>query len=951
MKILALPLLVLLSGLGAWLLHGELMPAAAISDAEGERPAVADLPAMADHRLAPLASFNAIIERPLFSSTRRPPAVQDVGPEESKAMALDLDLQGILLAGAARVAVLRDRKSGALLHLKRNQIWRGWRLATIGRESVTFCPEPRKTAFRFGFHGQTRGKRYRAAPPVQQPTSKRAHSSGRGGGRSVASGVAKQPPRAPPARIRSRTIDMPKAAAIDTLSACALCIFGVLSLMLAGCETPSQRQSNAGITAPAPAPPLTQSPPTVTTPPPISYARAELAPDQPPRSPPPLVGPEFYPGTGSFTGPGPLGGEAAIGTAGGRVTLNFVNAEVRELVDVVLGETLRANYVIDPAVQGQVTLRTSQPLPRDAVVPILSDVLAMNGATISLEDGIYRIVPRATAGGGLAAPIISPGIRRLAQGYGVNVLPLDFVSAREVFTVVQPFVSPGALTVNETRNLLLFTGSASDARDLEAMVRLFDVDWMAGLSFALLPVETASASELVGELEAIFAQEGEGPTSGVLRFLAIERLNAVLAISPQSIYLERARLWVERLDRGGQSAGRQIFVYYVENGRAADLAETLGRIFEPGRRRQERDRNRRLAPGLVPVELASEEADVVGSSTLAVIDDDASSRRDPEFLTEPIEVGIGQAVAREFDGGGEIRIIADEAANALLVLAKPAEYRMIEATLKRLDLVPLQVLIEATIAEVTLVDDLRYGLNWFFQQGDVSATFSSFTNGAIAQAFPGFSFLINTNEAAVVLNALTEITDINVISSPQLMVLDNEQARLQVGDQVPVATQSAVSVIDAGAPVVNSIQLVDTGVVLEVTPRVNAGGLVRLEISQEVSTPITTTTSDLNSPTIQQRQVESTVVVQSGETVALGGLIIDNQTKSVSGVPGLSAIPLLGHLFKTTAEAVDRTELLILITPRVVRNTGEARAVTQELRQRLTTIAPLENKIRKTIQQ
>jgi general secretion pathway protein D len=292
---------------------------------------------------------------------------------------------------------------------------------------------------------------------------------------------------------------------------------------------------------------------------------------------------------------------------------------------------------------------------------------------------------------------------------------------------------------------------------------------------------------------------------------------------------------------------------------------------------------------------------------------------------------------------GNIRVIAHERNNALVILATAAEYRMIEATLKRLDIVPLQVMIEATIAEVLLDDNLKYGLQWFFQAGDSTITFSTLSAGAVSPAFPGFSYFFDGSDAKVVLNALTEITDVRVISSPQLMVLDNQTARLQVGDQVPIATQSSQST--EGSNLVNTIQFRDTGVILEVIPRVNASGLVVLDVLQEVSDVIETTTSEIDSPTIQQRSIQSTVAVQSGDTIALGGLIRDREEESVSGVPVLSAIPILGNLFKTTQTLVRRFELLVLITPRVVRNRREALDVTDELRRRLSTLGPLEKKI------
>jgi len=657
---------------------------------------------------------------------------------------------------------------------------------------------------------------------------------------------------------------------------------------------------------------------------------------------------EFYRGTGQLVRDPGTGRDDLGLSEDGRVTLNFANAEIRDVIDIVLGDTLNLNYIIDPGVQGTVTVRTSESLKRSAVIPALENILALNGIAITLVNGTYMVVPQEMAARGLSGPSVSPSDSHLARGYGINIIPLNYASAAAMRTLLEPFVNPGSLRADDTRNLLIFTGTGTNARDLMDMVEVFDVDWMRGMSFALFPVEVAEVKNLVRELETVFLQDGKSPLAGLIRFVPIERLNAVLAISPQAAYLDRAQTWIERLDRGVEGAGRRIFVYYVENGRAADIAAILGQIFEGSGSGGARVPEASLAPGLTPVELSG--GPQGGQRATAGIGQTAElGGSAPELAgiaPQIREGGVGLAVGSLVEESGDIRIIADESNNALLILATSAEFRMIESALKRLDVLPLQVLIEATIAEVTLNDTLRYGLQWFFEEGDVSASLSTLAEGAVGAIFPGFSFVADTSEARVVLNALTEITDVNIVSSPQLMVLDNQSARLQVGDEVPIATQSAVSVTDAEAPIVNSIQLRDTGVILEVTPRVNAGGLVVLEVNQEVSNVIATTTSDIDSPTIQQRKIQSTIAVQSGDTVALGGLIRDDQQDKVSGVPLLSDIPILGHLFKSTSNVKTRVELLVLITPRVVRNRGDARKVTDELRNRLRTIEPLEEKIR-----
>lgn len=619
----------------------------------------------------------------------------------------------------------------------------------------------------------------------------------------------------------------------------------------------------------------------------------------------------------------------------GDITLNFANAEIREVVDAVLGQALGLSYIIDPRVQGEVTARTSQPIPRSAVIPALENILALNGAALTLDNGIYKVVTLQQAATGLTGVVLSTRAQDSARGFAIHVIPVRYASAQSLSEVLRPFIGPGRVfRIDAARNLIVFAGTGPEAHDLIEMIKVFDVDWMAGMSFALFPVQVADAKAVVADLETVFLQNGQSPLAGLVRFVPIERLNAVLVISPQPAYLDKVETWIDRLDRGGEGAGRRIFVYHVQNGRAEDLAKVLDSIFQSdgdGRQRQTGDG---LAPGLTPAVLTGASPAVEGEGNNRPVPPPARGQRVSDTT------GISAIIA-----GGKIRIIADKRNNALVILATTAEYRMIEATLKRLDLTPLQVLIEVTIAEVTLNDELRYGLQWFFQKGNNNVSFSTLASGAVSSAFPGFSYVFTPSNAQAVLNALAEITDLRVISSPQLMVLNNQTARLQVGDQVPIATQSAVSVSDPNAPIVNSIEFKDTGVILTVTPRVNAGGLVTMEVLQEVSDVILTTTSDLNSPTIQQRSIESTVAVQSGDTVALGGLIQDREEESQSGVPLLSEIPILGNLFKSTNKIKRRTELLVLITPRVVRDRREAQEVTEELRKRFTGIEPLQQKI------
>jgi general secretion pathway protein D len=635
-----------------------------------------------------------------------------------------------------------------------------------------------------------------------------------------------------------------------------------------------------------------------------------------------------------------IGERPGIADTGDGVALNFAGADLVEVVDVIIGQTLRRNYVIDPTVSGTVTLRTTRPIPRDALIPVLENILALNGAALITRDQLYSVVPSAEAAG-VGSVVVDPASAGYGQGRSLYVIPMRYASAAALRDVAQAVVGQGRqIAVDQTRNMLLFVGSGQEARSIEEMASVLDVDSMSGRSFGLFPVEVAQADEVASELETIFGQQAG---AGAVNFLPIERMNAVLVIASTPSYLDQARAWVSRLDRADADAGsgERVFVYYVRNGRAPELAEILSQVFGGGAEKKRTAARGGVAPTLEPITLTGEtETDAAEPNAGA---ENASTR-----VATRAAVFAGAEDDGLTGGGGQpaARFIADERNNTIIMVATPTQYDMARATLQRLDIVPLQVLIEATIAEVTLNDDLRFGLQWFFESGNFSSTLATTEAGVVAGIFPGFSGLFSTNGAKVALNALAEVTDVNVISSPQLMVLDNQSARLQVGDQVPVATQSSVIVDNTAVigddtvrnTITNEVTLVDTGVILEVTPRVNSSGLVTLEVVQEVSDAIATSTSSIDSPTIQQRRIETVIAVNDGDTVALGGLIRDRAESGESGVPFLKDVPVVGNLFKTTDRATTRTELLVLITPRVLRSSREAREVAEEMRTRLSAL-------------
>lgn len=683
-----------------------------------------------------------------------------------------------------------------------------------------------------------------------------------------------------------------------------------------------------------------------------------------------LTQPEIYRGGAIPVRAEPPQGVTDVGAAD--ITFNFANADVREVVGAILGDALKLTYIIDPRVQGTITLRSAAPLPRSAAVGMLEDVLAMNGAALVHDDELYKIVP-------IAEAVSAPAILRqgaapvtLERGFSLHVLPVRYASAAALMDVIQPLAPPGRqLRVDAQRNLFILAATSSEADDFSEILSLFDVDWMRDKSFGLFPLKHADAENVAAELRRVFAQPDDPAQTGIIEFLPIQRLNAILVITPQEAYIDQAQNWIQRLDRGTEADKRQLYVYFVQNGRAKELATIVGEALSADVAQTDAVPEARLGPGLLPGGISS--PDSGGNQTFGSSDQPIGGGQgddqNPIDVYEPLprtdfptdrqlasagpDIGISGGPEQQ-QQSGRFRIVADARNNALLVYATSTEFELVSAALKKLDIVPLQVFIEATIAEVTLNDTLRYGLEWFFDIGNSTITFNTTgvttsqpkPNNLIFTQAPGFSYLFATSDVRVVLNALTQITDVNVISSPTLLVLDNEPARLQVGDQVPISVRSSTSVTDSDAPVVNEIEYRDTGVILDIIPRVNSSGLVVLDIIQEVSdvassTATGATVTQTISPTISQRRIASTVAVKSGETIALGGLIRDNKTNTITGVPLLSDIPVLGNLFKTTTDFQRRTELLVLLTPRVVRDSDDARTVTDELRRRLRAVEPL----------
>ena len=611
---------------------------------------------------------------------------------------------------------------------------------------------------------------------------------------------------------------------------------------------------------------------------------------------------------------------ARTSTARDGFSLAFVDADVRRVVDAVLGSMMEADYSIDPAVQGNITLRTRQPVSRESLLPLLEAALRSVNAVVYQEGSTYRVVPREQARSRApVAPAGEPGAAPVA-GYASEIVPLHNGSAEEVARLVEQFLGEDAVVgTDAARNQLMIAGSAEERQAARALIERFDIDTLAGMQFELVRLENVDAGTIADELERIFQPPFDLIGTRV-RLVPLPRLRALLIIALNRADIDRVQPWVRRLD-AGVSGRRRLYSYPVQNGRARDMARSLQLVL--GTIGADTEETPATRPPTRPA-ARTERIPVPG------IDRGAPEPAPAAPTAEPAQPGARGP-----------RIVPNEENNSLLIYANGEEYEFIHEALERLDQPVAQVLIEATLAEVTLTNDFRYGVNFSGAHGDFSFANSATSSGVPAAIFPGLSVSVIGSTAQAVLNSLQSRTQVRVLSAPKLMVLNNQSATLQVGDQVPIVTQLAQSVAAPGAPIVNTIELRDTGVILNVTPRVNDSGTIILDISQEVSDVSQTTSSGINSPTIQQRRITSTVATRSGQMIALGGLIRESSSRRRSGIPVLSQIPILGGLFGSHGTSGGRTELIILLTPTVIRSPQDVSGVVNAVIDGLDRTRPL----------
>jgi general secretion pathway protein D len=662
-------------------------------------------------------------------------------------------------------------------------------------------------------------------------------------------------------------------------------------------------------------------------------------------------------------------------SVGNGFELNFENTPVATVAKVVLGDILGVGYVIDPRVQGTVSLASVRPVPKSDVLYVLESALRLGGISLVRDTGGYRLIPigDAVGSGNVDADGSHP-----EPGYGISVIPLQYVSAQTLVKLLDSFaLKPGMVRADSGRNMLLIQGSGPERRAAVETALSFDADWMHGQSVGVFPIANGNPEPIIAELEKIMDTGENGLSQNVVKFQTVSRMNAIMVITRKPALLRTAETWIKRLDSANTSKNT-VHVYRIKYGEARQIAKVLTEMFigsAGGADSALETPSGQLAPG----------SGASASSSMDRLSAGGSSSQSSGFGSQ--QQATGSLVANRGFGGAPapapsvpasldapqssssngkpilegVRITPDVVNNTLLIYADQANYRLIEDTLRQVDRPQLQVSIDATVAEVTLNDTLNYGVQAYLtsknlglkpDQGSalnttatsapasVASTAGTVTNAFLNRAFPGFNFLIGSeSQPSMILDALHTVTEVKVLSNPSLVVIDNQVATLQVGDQVPVSTGSA-TVLTTNNTVVNTIDYRNTGIILRVAPRVNVNGNVRLDIEQEISNVSAATAGSLT-PTVSERKVKSSISVASGQTVLLAGLISENHTGTRNGIPGLDQIPNLGDIFSHNDKSTARTELIIFIRPQIIRDGTDAHYVAEELRSKLRgTVKP-----------
>ena len=605
-----------------------------------------------------------------------------------------------------------------------------------------------------------------------------------------------------------------------------------------------------------------------------------------------------------------------------KIALDFEDADIKEVI-TALTEIIGINYIIDPKVKGKVNIHTSGDISIEDILPILETIFEINNVAAVKVGNIYKIIPVKDA---KKQPLIPKIGRELGDISSpdrliLQIVPLRYIPAKEMEKILKRFLGKGGEIVNyPNRNILIIIDTVANMQKLLTLVDTVDLSIFDTVHVRFYELEYSEAKDLAKELEDLFKAMGietkKKKGGELVSFIPIERLNIILAVSSMPEIFDKVTEWIGKLDGVREDLEEQIFIYFMENTKAVDMGDVLKEVY--GEKKREKKTR--------------------------------TTRTKTKDRRKKSSTRVSRAKAGFETVTGEIKIVVDEVNNAIIIRATPQDYIQVLKTIKTLDIIPKQVLVEVLIAEVTLDKNTEFGVEWSFK-GDyaklggykgidrVGQNFSLGGLGAdLTKALPqsGFTYAFAADALEAFLRAYARENEVNILSSPHILVADNTEAKIDVGKEVPIVTSEYTPTnIQADTSLSRSIEYRDTGILLTVTPRINDKGLVAMEINQEVSDVSEQRIEGINSPIILKRQAETNLVVQDGMTIVIGGLIREKHDYTMEGIPYLSKIPYLGMLFSYNKETVEKVELLFLITPHVVKTFEEAELVTREFKERV----------------
>jgi general secretion pathway protein D len=594
----------------------------------------------------------------------------------------------------------------------------------------------------------------------------------------------------------------------------------------------------------------------------------------------------------------------------GSVTINVENMPLADFIVYALGETLKVPFIMDENTMKNkkpVSMRMPQAMPSDKALELLIGVFENNNLYLEEKAGALYILSEVTPEQKGRFDIRVGRDTENSSSYILQVVPLRYVRPHTILPLANDLLKTQVqIQMSPRENVLFLYGQAFQVKQIVQVIENLDVPSLQDKKLFLLRLIYWESEEFIKELtkilkgigfEVAVAATDPGPL-----FIPIKQLNGILVVSPDDETSKYILEWKEKLDRA-EAAGEAetSFSYSPKYSRASELVQSIKKLY-----------------GYTP------SAEAAPKQPTA-----ASARTGPA------------AAASQVLGLSDLKISADDGKNIVIVIGSPSVYKNILRLLQSLDTPPRQVLIEATIAELTLTDELKYGVEWFIKNsmsGGASTLGTLGNFGVRTIAGLSYSFLSETGNLQVLISALASANKANILSTPRLTVLDNKEATIQVGQDVPTVTgevtASDISTTTTTTPsVLRSIQYRNTGIILRVKPTINTEGLVTLDISQEVSTPGADGAG--GSPIFLTRRISTSVVVAHGQTIALGGLMQENDSASDQKVPLLGDIPLIGYLFKYTSTKKEKTELLVLVTPTILSSTGDAAQITDELKKEL----------------